>query len=437
MSADAVEVALGLLRAPSLRGSLRQRPLPGTVGELIEIAVGEPSRVARAAASHSAAPEQVLEAARFYIREILLFPGADAYRVLGVMPQADAAQIKLHYRQLQQWLHPDRRRDDWESVFATRINAAWADLRSPERRAAYDARPFAPVGLASPPLPPQRRLVGQWRASPFQQRRGLGWLAVGAGVAGCLWLAVLVNRQARAPVPEWNTTDESTTGEAVMPPPASLTSSFEAALEHAGLQPQASSATLPTADANAAPDSTELQATPLDQAAQERPPWREAATVQASARSGRSAYGEWVGERPDEMVAPAAPRAETQAPATMGLSPDLAAAPAALSAPPVSLEQVRLAHRCGKQLTGYVLGNAGPTPPIWHSVSAQDSAWLLRTRLGHGRVRVGDPVWRIGATHAGMGVRLQRADGPVDLQAEFTWRDGRWLVESVHTRNLR
>lgn len=420
MSADAVEVALGLLRAPSLRGSLRQRPLPGTVGELIEIAVGEPSRVARAAASHGAAPEQVLEAARFYIREILLFPDADAYRVLGVTPQADAARIKLHYRHLQQWLHPDRRGSDWESVFATRINAAWADLRSPERRAAYDARPSAPVGLANSPPPPQRRLVGQWRASPSQERRGLGWLAVGAGVAGCLWLAVLVNRQARAPVPEWNTTDERATGGAVVPPPASLTSSFEAALEHAGLQPQASSATLPTADANAAPDSTELQATPLDQAAQERLPRREAATVQASARSGRPAYGEWVAERPGDVVAPA-------------VSPELAA----LSAPPVSLEQVRLAHRCGNQLTRYVLGDAGPAPPIWHSVSAQDSAWLLRTRLGNGRIRAGDPVWRIGATHAGMGVRLQRADGPVDLQAEFTWRDGRWLVESVHTRNLR
>lgn len=37
------------------------------------------------------------------------------------------------------WLHPDRGGERWETAFSDRVNAAWNVLRSPERRAEYDA----------------------------------------------------------------------------------------------------------------------------------------------------------------------------------------------------------------------------------------------------------------------------------------------------------
>ena len=35
------------------------------------------------------------------------------------------------------WLHPDRNQDGWEAVYADRVNVAWQDLKTPDRRAEY------------------------------------------------------------------------------------------------------------------------------------------------------------------------------------------------------------------------------------------------------------------------------------------------------------
>jgi curved DNA-binding protein CbpA len=37
------------------------------------------------------------------------------------------------------WLHPDKNPSGARAVFAARVTGAWNDLRSPDRRAAYDA----------------------------------------------------------------------------------------------------------------------------------------------------------------------------------------------------------------------------------------------------------------------------------------------------------
>jgi len=62
----------------------------------------------------------------------------DFYAVLGVPPQADAAQIKAAFRQLARALHPDSATvpaapDRW-----ARVLAAWEVLHDPVKRAAYD-----------------------------------------------------------------------------------------------------------------------------------------------------------------------------------------------------------------------------------------------------------------------------------------------------------
>ena len=79
------------------------------------------------------------EAAQFYVREILLFPQADAYRILGVSDDASQDVIKTHHRLLQRWLHPDRLQHAGDAVFAARVNVAWQRLRNTAQRAQYDA----------------------------------------------------------------------------------------------------------------------------------------------------------------------------------------------------------------------------------------------------------------------------------------------------------
>jgi hypothetical protein len=143
---DALDWALALAKAPAERHALRQRALPDGIETLIQIAGGGGAdALAKAAAHTGESPERIVEAARFYLREVLFFPDADAYRLLGVSPDADAARIRSHHRLLQQWLHPDRCSDE-DAVFAARVNVAWDQLRQPDRRAAYDLD--HPVALA-------------------------------------------------------------------------------------------------------------------------------------------------------------------------------------------------------------------------------------------------------------------------------------------------
>lgn len=147
---DALDWALALARVPGERHALRQRPLPGGMDTVMQIAGGSHAAVIQDAAAYaSMAPAEVVEAARFYLREMLFFPDADVYRVLGLASDASDEQIKHHHRLLQQWLHPDRPTSDWDAAFAARVNAAWSQLRTPARREAHAAR----VGEMIPAAP--------------------------------------------------------------------------------------------------------------------------------------------------------------------------------------------------------------------------------------------------------------------------------------------
>lgn len=143
---EALEQAVGLLRAPALRSALRRRPLPGGVGEVLAIASAS-SEAMRDASARTGVPEpELLEASRFYVQQVLLADGADAYRNLGATPDADHAVLRDHHRLLLRWLHPDRSSDgaQWDSALSTRVNQAWNQLRTPGVRARYDAeRPAA------------------------------------------------------------------------------------------------------------------------------------------------------------------------------------------------------------------------------------------------------------------------------------------------------
>lgn len=452
MSGDALEVALALLRVPAMRMSLRQRPLPDDVGGLIELAAGAPVRVASAAARTGEAPEQVLEAARFYVREVLLFAGADAYRVLGVARDASADRIKLHHRHLQHWLHPDRRGNDWESIYATRINAAWADLRSPQRRATYDARHAQGHGPEGSMPTPHRVLVPGWRASPFHENNWRGWLALGAGIACCLWLVVLADRQAREPGPEWGAAADATSATR----PNSLATTLGVAVERAEamLRPRKRTGTpappVPEPRIAPAPIPPAGVAPPADRsepAAVSGGPVETPATpllVEASLVKHVVPVDDATAAREKDSlrVSPDAnePATLRDQPASLpSFSTNIdQAAPAPPASPPAALsaERVRLVHRRGRELTRYLTGNSGRVPPIWRSVAAQDLATSIRGRLDGSGLRLGDADWRIAADHATMTSTLQGDGRPATLRAEFAWRDGMWLVEHLDTENL-
>ena len=150
---DALDWALALARAPAERHALRERPLPEGIEGLLQIAAGNQRGAALQAAIARTGESEVelVEIVRFYLREVMFHANADAYRVLGLTAGADSAQIKAHHRLLQQWLHPDRQTSDWDAIFSARVNVAWDALRSPERRARYDAT--HPVAVATRAMP--------------------------------------------------------------------------------------------------------------------------------------------------------------------------------------------------------------------------------------------------------------------------------------------
>ncbi len=63
----------------------------------------------------------------------------DYYDVLGVAPDAGAAEIKRAYRQLARRYHPDISGDDRGTAFLE-VSRAYSVLSDPDRRRSYDAR---------------------------------------------------------------------------------------------------------------------------------------------------------------------------------------------------------------------------------------------------------------------------------------------------------
>jgi hypothetical protein len=138
MSEMALKVAIDLLHVPSQVRRVRSEPLPDGVVTLLRIAAGD-TEVERAAAAIADRSRAVVRrAADFFIVQILFAPNADSYQVLGASPQASAAELRQNLALLLRWLRPDIDPGGERSIFIRTITAAWNDLKTPERRAAYD-----------------------------------------------------------------------------------------------------------------------------------------------------------------------------------------------------------------------------------------------------------------------------------------------------------
>ncbi|MFY2763008.1 DnaJ domain-containing protein [Arenimonas sp. MALMAid1274] len=154
----ALEQALAYYRAPALLSMAAQRPLPEDVLDLLRLAAGDDVLAEQQAEASGETAGVVVDAAVFFVQQVLFAPGADSHRVLGVNADAPEARIKEHYRWLVRWLHPDRNQDDWDNVYAERVNRAWQDLRRRGAGSGVSAavpavvpRTAPPAGVVAPP----------------------------------------------------------------------------------------------------------------------------------------------------------------------------------------------------------------------------------------------------------------------------------------------
>ncbi len=109
--------------------------------------------LAEAVASTGRSAEVLKAAAAFFIEQVLLVPKADSYRILGLPPTAGSAELRMHMALLMKWLHPDVDGVGQKAMFAGLVTRAWEDLKTAERRQAYDAALLLAPSAANKPTP--------------------------------------------------------------------------------------------------------------------------------------------------------------------------------------------------------------------------------------------------------------------------------------------
>lgn len=180
--------------------SLRQPAiLFASIREVLQIAAG------RGAVEGLPRPEaaRLSEAAAFFVRAALLYPGADHYAVLGYARGTEPAEVKERYRLLMRLTHPDFAppgASAWPADAAVRVNRAYEVLSSPVLRKQYDEQlgTLQAQRAAEAPNPKARPVPARAR----QEARG--WTvnprAAWALAAGFLMLGVLMLWPAPEPV---------------------------------------------------------------------------------------------------------------------------------------------------------------------------------------------------------------------------------------------
>ena len=161
-----------MLRRPQLARLARRSSLPRGITLLLEVAAGEPEAM-EMAQTLTGRPEELLRrAASFFMEQVLLSRGGDSYRILGAGSGATSADLRRHMALILRWLHPDRVQQNGDaehfdkSALAGLVTGAWENLKTGERRAAYDASRKAQVRT------PQKR-AGLVKYSPQSRRLAL------------------------------------------------------------------------------------------------------------------------------------------------------------------------------------------------------------------------------------------------------------------------
>ena len=96
-------------------------------------------------------------------------PARDAYEVLQVRPDASQVVIRAAFRALAALYHPDSDESAGSTRRMAELNDAYAQLRTPDRRAVYDRIGSAGQATQPPePTQPQQRPAGARRESAQQ-----------------------------------------------------------------------------------------------------------------------------------------------------------------------------------------------------------------------------------------------------------------------------
>lgn len=136
------------------------------------------------------------QAARFFVRTVMLRPGADHYTLLGLTQDSAPELQRDHYRMMIRLAHPDFASADeaWPADAASRINFANDVLSSSVRRERYNATlapaPAAPAPVKALPAPQgtPRERGGEVRLSRLLNRRGTHAMFTVLLLAGAGWL---------------------------------------------------------------------------------------------------------------------------------------------------------------------------------------------------------------------------------------------------------
>jgi hypothetical protein len=134
----ALKIAIDLMHVPSQVRLFRSEPLPDGVLMLLRIAAGDEEAETMAVDLTGRSREIVRQATTFFIEQILFAPEADSYRALGANPQASPSELRRNVALLLRSLHPDVDHRGERSIFVGRVTTAWNNLKTPERRTAYD-----------------------------------------------------------------------------------------------------------------------------------------------------------------------------------------------------------------------------------------------------------------------------------------------------------
>ena len=130
----------------------------------------------------SGEPMHVLkEAAVFYLTQILLHPGADSYRTLGVSPDAPQEELRRNMAWLLRWLHPDLDQENAFDQYSRRVIRAWENVKTPERRAMYDKKRLLPKSGLLHHRPSRKACYMRVRRPhiPSHALRKKSWIATG------------------------------------------------------------------------------------------------------------------------------------------------------------------------------------------------------------------------------------------------------------------
>lgn len=127
------------------------RPLFDHIDSVMLLAAGRPVEGLRVAPANE--PE-LQRAARFFVRTVMLRPGADPLTLLGLPPDHAPAQLREHYRLMIRLTHPDftAQGERWPADAATRINLAKDMLSAtPQMEAGHVGIP--PSQMGEMPIP--------------------------------------------------------------------------------------------------------------------------------------------------------------------------------------------------------------------------------------------------------------------------------------------